>query len=266
VSQGRDLPIHSVRESSRAKHVHLRFSLRDGLEVVVPPQFDRSEIPELLRRKERWIARVGRELDEQRALLDPRPRDKIPRTIEIRSVDETWRLDVVPGGARLEVRESDGLRLCISGPVGNPERWRTALRLWMARRARSHLVEWAEREALEHHLRHGPVSIRWQKTRWGSCSRRNSASGRSAPPRLSLNAGLLFLPPHLVRYVILHELCHTERMDHSPAFWKRLEGMEPAARELRDELRSAWRYVPSWCEGMPTPREEPDVDSSQGEA
>jgi predicted metal-dependent hydrolase len=37
-------------------------------------------------------------------------------------------------------------------------------------------------------------------------------------------------------------------MDHSPAFWRRLEAIEPAARSLREELRAAWRYVPSWLE------------------
>ena len=89
----------------------------------------------------------------------------------------------------------------------------------------------------------GKVStVRWQKTRWGSCSRRVGAP----EPHLSLNAGLLFLPPHLVRYVILHELCHASRMDHSPEFWRRLESIEPAAQTLRSELRSAWRFVPAW--------------------
>jgi predicted metal-dependent hydrolase len=254
-----------VRESPRAQHVHLRFSLRGGLEVVAPPGFDRAEIPGLLRKKARWIARVARELDEQRTLFDPRPRDQIPETIEIRSLGETWQVDVVPGGARLVVREWGSSRLRISGPVGDPERWRAALKRWMARKASCHLAEWVEREARVHRFRCGSVSIRWQKSRWGSCSRRNSSSGCSTSQILSLNAGLLFLPPHLVRYVILHELCHTERMDHSPVFWKRLESIEPASRALRDEIRSAWHYVPSWCETAPTLEEKPSIDSSRSE-
>jgi hypothetical protein len=132
----------------------------------------------------------------------------------------------------------------VSGPIGEAARWRSILKRWLADRARAALEPWVEREASAHRLRHGPVTIRWQKTRWGSCSRRAG----TAKPALSLNAGLLFLPPHLVRYVLLHELCHTTRMDHSPAFWKRLERIEPAAEALRSELRSAWRFVPSWLE------------------
>ena len=254
-----DLPDHSIRESRRAVHVHLRFSLRSGLEVVVPPGFDRSEIPGLLREKRRWIERTRRELDAQRLLLDPWPHDRIPERIELQAIGETWTVETLPVEAsRISVRELDGWRVLLSGPFSDAEQWRAAIKRWLARKARRHLATWVEYEADAHRLRHGSVSIRWQKSRWGSCSRRGgrrAASTRpSVEPTLSLNAGLLFLPPHLVRYVILHELCHTERMDHSPAFWTRLERIEPRARALREELRSAWRYVPSWLEAQLAPQ------------
>jgi predicted metal-dependent hydrolase len=251
----RDLSDHSVRVSHRTKHVHLRFSLRGGLEVIVPPGFDCTEIPELLREKRRWIGRASREIEQQRRLLDPWPHDRIPEKIELRALGETWTVEATEAdAAHLRVREEDGLRLHLSGPIGDPEKWRAALRRWLTRRARQHLGRWVEREAENHGLHHGSVSIRWQKSRWGSCSRRSRSqlSHSSTGPTLSLNAGLLFLPPHLMRYVILHELCHTERMDHSPSFWKKLERIEPQARALRDELRSAWRYVPSWLEDAPS--------------
>lgn len=244
---------HTVRESRRAKHVHLRYSLRGGLEVVVPPGFDRGEIPELLRAKERWIARVERELADERRHLDPSPPDRLPETIELRALDESWVVVAEPGnGARVRVRETAG-RLSVAGPTDRPDLWRRALKTWLARRARAALGEWVTREASAHRLRHGPISIRWQKSRWGSCSRRGGAAAE-VPSTLSFNAGLLFLPPHLVRYVLLHELCHTTRMDHSPAFWRRLESIEPRASVLRDELRLAWRYLPAWLEdSLPGP-------------
>jgi len=234
-----------VRESRRTKHVHLRFSIRGGLEVVVPVGFDRDAIPALLEEKARWIERAEREVEAQRALLDSWPHDRLPEKIELLAVGETWGIDAMSTDARrMLLREHAGHRLAVSGPIGEAARWRSALKRWLADKARAELEPWVEREASTHRLRHGPVTIRWQKTRWGSCSRRAG----TAKPALSLNAGLLFLPPHLVRYVILHELCHTTRMDHSPAFWRRLERIEPAAGPLRRELRSAWRFVPSWLE------------------
>jgi hypothetical protein len=244
----RPLPPHVVRESRRTRHVHLRFSIRDGLEVVVPVGFDRDAIPHLLEEKARWIERAKREVEAHRALLDPWPHDRLPEKIELRALGEVWIVDATSTEAsRVSLRERPGHHLAVSGPIGEAARWRSALRRWAADKARAELEPWVEREATMHRLRHGRVTIRWQKTRWGSCSRRAG----TAKPRLSLNAGLLFLPPHLVRYVILHELCHTARMDHSPAFWRRFERIEPTAEALREELRTAWRFVPSWLEAQP---------------
>jgi hypothetical protein len=244
----RPQPPHVVRESRRTKHIHLRFSIRGGLEVVVPVGFDRAAIPTLLEEKARWIERAEREVEAQRALLDSWPHGRLPEKIELPAVGETWGIDAMSTDAcRMSLREHAGHRLAVSGPIAEAARWRSILKRWLADKARAELAPWVEREASAHRLRHGPVTIRWQKTRWGSCSRRAG----TAKPALSLNAGLLFLPPHLVRYVILHELCHTTRMDHSPAFWKRLERIEPAAGSLRTELRSAWRFVPSWLEAQP---------------
>jgi len=184
----------------------------------------------------------------QRRLLDPAPPDELPRAIALRALGETWAIDARPDGLRrLTLREADGPRLVVAGPIADPATWRPALRRWVARRAKATLGAWVEREAAAHGLRVGEVSIRWQRGRWGSCSRRRADPG-VAPPTLSLNAALLFLPPHLVRYVIVHELCHTERMDHSPAFWRRVEARVPGAQALRDELRLAWQYAPSWIE------------------
>jgi predicted metal-dependent hydrolase len=78
-------------------------------------------------------------------------------------------------------------------------------------------------------LRVTQVSIRNQRTRWGSCGRNG---------RITLNWRLLLMPDWVADYVIVHELMHLRRLDHSPAFWKLVAEAHPRYRDARQWLRA----------------------------
>jgi predicted metal-dependent hydrolase len=73
------------------------------------------------------------------------------------------------------------------------------------------------------------VAIRNQRRCWGSCS---------ANKNLNFNYKLLFLPPHLRDYVIVHELCHLTHLHHGKDFWELVGEKLPHYRELLAELRA----------------------------
>ena len=78
-------------------------------------------------------------------------------------------------------------------------------------KAQEIFIPWVSQISQEHALSFNKVTIRRQKTRWGSCSSQRS---------LNLNQNLLFLPAPSASYVVTYELAHTKHHNHSPAFWK----------------------------------------------
>ena len=64
----------------------------------------------------------------------------------------------------------------------------------------------------------------------------------------SLNLKMLFIPEDLIRYALIHELCHTEHLNHSREFWALLKHHEPDYTKKDEKLRSAWLFVPAWLD------------------
>jgi predicted metal-dependent hydrolase len=140
-------------------------------------------------------------------------------------------------GSGLELIQSTQSDLELNGTVGNRKGCLALLRLWLQSQGRLYLLPWVEKISLETGLTIRTIQIRGQRTRWGSCSSKGT---------VSLNYKLLFLPPHLVRYIIIHELCHTVHLNHSPNFWAFLASLEPTCRALDAEMKGAGRLVPRW--------------------
>ena len=106
------------------------------------------------------------------------------------------------------------------------------------RQTRAHLIPRLQSIGLKTQLRYRRAYIKRQKTRWASCSKHKT---------ISLNAKLLFLPPEIVDYVMVHELCHVSVMSHSRQFWELVALHCPDYRKLDKRLREMWKVIPRWA-------------------
>ena len=77
---------------------------------------------------------------------------------------------------------------------------------------------------------YGRITIRAQKTRWGSCSSKGN---------LNFNCLLMKMPENVIRYVVVHELAHRRHMNHSKAFWNEVAKYQPSYKDDKIKLRAA---------------------------
>jgi predicted metal-dependent hydrolase len=110
-------------------------------------------------------------------------------------------------------------------PEGDPGQ---ALERFYRRAARAEIATRLDRATERSGTTYSGLTIRAQRTRWASCS---------AGGRMSFNWRLLLAPERVLEYVVWHEVCHLEILDHSPRFWALLQRRWPVYREDRDWLR-----------------------------
>jgi predicted metal-dependent hydrolase len=235
---GREAFKYRVRENRRAKRIILRVTVTHGLEVVVPSAAARRQIPEVLAKNRTWIERALKKLGDEQVAAN-RELQTPPPVIALPAVAEMWtvtREHVTGARPRLEERAPNHLHLRADLRDGGG--WQTLLRTWLIARADKAFSAWLKQLSERTQLNYGRISVRLQKTRWGSCSR----SGN-----ISLNARLLFVAPEIATYVLLHELCHTKELNHSIRFWRLVERFEPNWRKLDRALTDASRTLPRWA-------------------
>jgi predicted metal-dependent hydrolase len=204
---------YTIRRSPRARRIRVRVDPHEGVEVVIPQRATKKDAQAAVRELRPWIDRRLREAAAARTRLEAPP-GTVP------FLGAHLRLRHEAGRTRAH-RRGDELHVPAAGPHAALERWYRA----EARKAI------APRLADATHILgrpHTTLSIRNQRTRWGSCS----SSGA-----MSFNWRLMLAPEPVLDYVVWHEACHLVVMDHSHRFWSLVERHLPDYRETRRWLR-----------------------------
>ena len=213
-----------IRTHTTARNISMR-TKPDGLHVTVPPRCLTSRImavieeyrPKLL---EKWQKSVEQPLD-----------------LSFRIDAPCFRLHLEEGRFSrftLRINEED-ITICCPPQTDFSQKavqdlLRNAIIRALKKSAQAYLPPLLSELAEHYGFKYKKVKITGSKSRWGSCSATGS---------INLSCYLMLLPPHLMDYVLLHELTHTKEMNHGPQFWEILNDLtEGRAKTLRAELKN----------------------------
>ena len=218
----------AVRISPRARRLTARVHVGGRVEIVVPVGVNAHTVRDFVQRFTPWI---DRKVAAMRSFAAPS--EPVPATVEFALTQEIFAVDWRREPKRGLKQTSD--RIVVRAP--DERGARALLQRWLKRAAYERLAPRLLQLAGDLNYSVARVSIRCQRTRWGSCSTRGT---------VSLNCSLLFLTLEVVRYLFIHELAHTKHMNHSANFWRLVEKIEPDYRRLDRDLLAGWRTVPAW--------------------
>jgi predicted metal-dependent hydrolase len=203
---------YTLRRSPRARRVRVSVDGDGAVSVTLPKRAAKREADAAVRELAPWIERRRRALERAAAEVA-----RTPGTVPY--LGRELRLVPQPGRTRVH-RRADELLV--------PAHDRESLERWYRRAARTEIGPRLDAAVARAGTTYTKLTIRNQKTRWGSCSTTGA---------MSFNWRLLLAPEAVLDYVVEHEVCHLEVMDHSPRFWRLLEQRVPDWREHAAWLR-----------------------------
>ena len=218
-----DLAIR-LRPSRQARRMTLRVSRIDGrVSLSYPAALGRAAALAFAQERAEWL---------RGALAGLPARQTVEPGVRLPVAGAP--LLLVAGAARRVRRDG----ACLHVPAGSAAG--PAVAAFLKAEARRWLTAACARHARSLDLRHGPISLRDTRSRWGSCS----ASGR-----LSFSWRLAMAPPEVLDYVAAHEVAHLVEMNHSAAFWAVLARLCPDHAAPRRWLRQQGGGLHAWCFG-----------------
>lgn len=217
-----------IVNSKRARYLRIKLTNTGSLSVVVPKGVGANQVKAFVLSQRDWV---------ERKLKGLSPVDKKPNELKLAYLDETWVVEYQPHQqlTSLKANSTDDLTIQCIGAVDDIALLHKVLGQWLKSKAEQVIPDRLAALAELHGFHFNRVTIRGQKTRWGSCS---------SSKNINLNYKLLFLEPPLVDYVLIHELCHTLEMNHSARFWNLVSDCDENYKQHDKALNKIARTIP----------------------
>ncbi len=223
-----------MRESGRAKRLSIKVYPRGRVEVVVPKRTRARDVQTFVDEHRDWIEQTRASF----AAKHPPEPFLLPDRVTLAAIGRRFRVAYRPRRNADTVRfRRHGDLVVLTGNTSDEAHCIAALKRWLGSIAKEEFEGWLRALSVRTGDSFKRMQVRGQKTCWGS----HSSTGT-----ISINYCLLFLEPALVRYLMIHELCHARHMNHSRRFWRAVAHHEPDYKRLDRELGESWSRIPGW--------------------
>ena len=219
----------TLRHSTRRRSFQIRLLSATEIVVTAPAGASSDKAAEILRSKSTWILR---QLKRLAAAAADSTNSSLAHGATLLFRGEPHSLLLLADGRKKPhvTYAPCSITVHLSELVGEPGHplVMQSLKKWYLSAAQSTLLERLTYWSGQIGVHPQRLSLRDQKTRWGSCSSRGG---------ISLNWRLIMAPPPVIDYLVIHELCHLRHPNHSPAYWREVACWCPDFRQHRQWLR-----------------------------
>ena len=201
----------------------------NGVQAMVPLNYNAKELQDFVASKRDWILKTSKyysKLKERCGGLEPS---------SIYFLGSRYRFNVVKD-RQPSTMISDTLKL-ITFHVTDLRRYKQHMQEWYKQQTARIIADRLPMLANRFNVKYNKVSIKDQKSRWASCSKKGN---------LHFNLLLSAAPPKVIDYVMIHELMHLIEFDHSRRFWRLVNEADPDYKKHREWLTN-YSLVIKWC-------------------
>jgi len=225
-------PLYKIKTHRLAKSVKLRLISADELQITVPNRFNLKHIDRILEENKDWIVT---QLSARKLL--PTTEFKLPQSVVLHGLEELWKISYVACKTKLQVYQRPNFEIVLMGNIQNISLCIKKIIEWIKQYSKPLLLSILKQLSDEIGMPYVSSNIRDQKTLWGSCTSHHS---------ISLNYKLIFMPKSVMRYVMIHELCHTRYLNHSKRFWDLVGKFDLHWQANKLILKRAKEFIPEW--------------------
>lgn len=201
----------------KIKNASIKITFDRQIIISVPLRYSKSDIKALIEKKKNWIEKIFKKLETTKDRINLKPN-------QILLFGKTYSKNLNPALKNKVIVNFNNETIDTDMNLNN----RKIQAEWYRIIANDYLSRRVNELAQKHDFTFNRITVRGQKTRWGSCS---------AKKNLSFNWKLMKAPHFVIDYIIVHELVHTRYLNHSKAYWRHVQNVFPEYQKSEEWLK-----------------------------